>query len=406
MQLDDGQRQTTSGTSATFYVGSGSYVAKVRAVVAGSGSSGWTTSNAAGPWSAPGKPSVQQAAGGVSVSWSSAGTGARVSYTVNVRGDTSTSIDTGTSTSAFVPLSPGNYTISITASHGGSSAESPSTDFKVTGSPNPPSSPVIAASGASGALDVVTPAYASAGGGWSAGELRVEYSIDGGASWTGSTHFTGLWNGRGYTVSARVVAPDGSVSSSTTGNTARPYGPPGAPTVSCAPSGTSVRCTFTPGDTGGQAVTYEQADSSDGAGAGPVSEGYVKVIDPGAGRSATWCVRASNGAGTTAWSCDSATAGGASRSFYITTDTPEAQCTQQDLDETGFRRNFCWRIVVDVSGFSPNSSVSCSYDYRDRADGQIKRYTGSVTVDSSGGGRKVFPHRSAVPDLQVTCTQQ
>ena len=406
VQLDDGQRQTTSGTSATFYVGSGSYVAKVRAVVAGSGSSGWTTSNAAGPWSAPGKPSVQQAAGGVSVSWSSAGTGARVSYTVNVRGDTSTSIDAGTSTSAFVPLSPGSYTISITASHGGSSAESPSTDFKVTGSPNPPSSPVIAASGASGALDVVTPAYASAGGGWSAGELRVEYSIDGGASWTGSTHFTGLWNGRGYTVSARVVAPDGSVSSSTTGNTARPYGPPGAPTVSCAPSGTSVRCTFTPGDTGGQAVTYEQADSSDGAGAGPVSEGYVKVIDPGAGRSATWCVRASNGAGTTAWSCDSATASGASRSFYITTDTPEAQCSQQDLDETGFRRNFCWRIVVDVSGFSPNSSVSCSYDYRDRADGQIKRYTGSVTVDSSGEGRKVFPHRSAVPDLQVTCTQQ
>ena len=406
VQLDDGQRQTTSGTSWTFYVGSGSYVAKVRAVVPGSGSSEWTTSNAAGPWSAPGKPSVQQTAGGVSVFWSSAGTGARVSYTVNVRGDTSTSIDAGTGTSVFVPLSPGSYSISVTASHGGSSAESPSTDFKVTGAPNPPSSPVIAASGASGALDVVTPAYASAGGGWSAGELRVEYSIDGGASWTGSTHFTGLWNGRGYTVSARVVASDGSVSSPTTGNTARPYGPPGAPTVSCAPSGTSVRCTFTPGDTGGQAVTYEHGYSAGGPGAGPVSEGHVEWLDPGAGRSATWCVRASNGAGTTAWSCDSATASVGSRTFTITTDTPEAQCTQQDLDETGFRRNFCWKIVVDVWGFSPNSSVSCSYDYRDRVDGQLKHYADSFTVDSSGGGRKVFPHRSSTADLQLTCTQQ
>jgi len=403
VQLDDGQRQTTSGTSATFYVGSGSYVAKVRAVVAGSGNSEWATSNAAGPWSAPGKPSVQQAAGGVNVSWSSAGTGARVSYTVNVRGDTSTSVDAGTSTGAYVPLSPGSYSISVTATHGGSSAESPSTDFKVTGAPNPPSPPVIAASGASGTIDVVTPAYASAGNGWSTSELHVEYSIDGGASWTGSTHFTGLWNGRGYTVQARVVSPDGSVSGSTTGNSARPYGPPGAPSVSCSPSGSYVRCSFTPGDTGGQAVTYEGYSTK---GSGAISEGHVEWLDPGAGKSATWCVRASNGAGTTDWSCDSATASVGSKTFTITTDTQEAACSQQDLDETGFQRNFCWRIVLDVSGFSPNSSASCTYDYRDRVDGQLKTYTDSIAVDSSGNGHKRFPHRSQDPNLKITCTQQ
>ena len=403
VQLDDGQRQTTSGTSATFYVGSGSYVAKVRAVVAGSGNSEWATSNAAGPWSAPGKPSVQPAAGGVNVSWSSAGTGARVSYTVNVRGDTSTSVDAGTSTGAYVPLSPGSYSISVTATHGGSSAESPSTDFKVTGAPNPPSPPVIAASGASGTIDVVTPAYASAGNGWSASELHVEYSIDGGASWTGSTHFTGLWNGRGYTVQARVVSPDGSVSGSTTGNSARPYGPPGAPSVSCSPSGSYVRCSFTPGDTGGQAVTYEGYSTK---GSGAISEGHVEWLDPGAGKSATWCVRASNGAGTTDWSCDSATASVGSKTFTITTDTQEAACSQQDLDETGFQRNFCWRIVLDVSGFSPNSSASCTYDYRDRVDGQLKTYTDSIAVDSSGNGHKRFPHRSQDPNLKITCTQQ
>ena len=403
VQLDDGQRQTTSGTSATFYVGSGSYVAKVRAVVAGSGNSEWATSNAAGPWSAPGKPSVQPAAGGVNVSWSSAGTGARVSYTVNVRGDTSTSVDAGTSTGAYVPLSPGSYSISVTATHGGSSAESPSTDFKVTGAPNPPSPPVIAASGASGTIDVVTPAYASAGNGWSASELRVEYSIDGGASWTGSTHFTGLWNGRGYTVQARAVSPDGAVSGSTTGNSARPYGPPGAPSVSCSPSGSYVRCSFTPGDTGGQAVTYEGYSTK---GSGAISEGHVEWLDPGAGKSATWCVRASNGAGTTDWSCDSATASVGSKTFTITTDTQEAACSQQDLDETGFQRNFCWRIVLDVSGFSPNSSASCTYDYRDRVDGQLKTYTDSIAVDSSGNGHKRFPHRSQDPNLKITCTQQ
>ena len=47
----------------------------------------------------------------------------------------------------------------------------------------------------------------------------------------------------------------------------------------CAPSGASVRCTFTLGDTGGQAVTYEQATSSDSAGAGPVlCYSHIKVI--------------------------------------------------------------------------------------------------------------------------------
>ena len=42
----------------------------------------------------------------------------------------------------------------------------------------------------------------------------------------------------------------------------------------------------------------------------------------------------------------------------------------------------------------------------DRIDGQLKHYADSFTVDSSGGGRKVFPHRSSTADLQLTCTQQ
>jgi len=173
--------------------------------------------------------------------------------------------------------------------------------------------------------------------------------------------------------------------------------------LSRSPSGSYVRCSFTPGDTGGQAVTYEGYSTK---GSGAISEGHVEWLDPGAGKSATWCVRASNGAGTTDWSCDSATASVGSKTFTITTDTQEAACSQQDLDETGFQRNFCWRIVLDVSGFSPNSSASCTYDYRDRVDGQLKTYTDSIAVDSSGNGHKRFPHRSQDPNLKITCTQQ
>ena len=59
-----------------------------------------------------------------------------------------------------------------------------------------------------------------------------------------------------------------------------------------------------------------------------------------------------------------------------------------------------------MSGFSPNSSASCTYDYRDRVDGQLKTYTDSIAVDSSGNGHKRFPHRSQDPNLKITCTQQ
>ncbi|WP_237564274.1 hypothetical protein [Actinomyces sp. 432] len=97
---------------------------------------------------------------------------------------------------------------------------------------------------------------------------------------------------------------------------------------------------------------------------------------------------------------------GTQKTFMINTSVPESTCTQQDLNETGFAANRCWKIVVDVSGFNPDSTVSCNYDYRDTADGQTKNYTGSFTVDSQGGGRHVFPHRSPNADRQITCTQQ
>ena len=409
VELSDGQTQTTAGTSASFSVSPGSYVAAVRAVLASSGASQWAMSNAAGPWSPPGRPSVRQESGGVTVSWNSAGAGSGVIYTVNVSGDATTSVGAGSGSSAFVPLSPGSYSVTVTASQGGSSATSPSADVQVTGAPPAPSVPVIAAYGASGTLEIATPATAVAGNGWNANDLDVQYSV--GRGWTSGTTLTGLRNGTEYTVYARTVASDGSVSASVTGNSATPYGPPGTPSVTCSPSGTSVSCSFTPADTGGRPVSYQQANSAAGDGATSVPAGGTgPLYDVGPGERATWCVRAFNDAGSSGWSCDSATANGVDigteRSFQITTNTPEAACSEQDYQETGFFRGWCWRIVLDVSGFNPNSNVSCSYQYRDRQDGDLKSYTGTFTVNSGGGARHVFPHRSPNPDLGVTCTQQ
>ena len=409
VELSDGQTQTTAGTSASFSVSPGSYVAAVRAVLASSGASQWAMSNAAGPWSPPGRPSVRQESGGVTVSWNSAGAGSGVIYTVNVSGNATTSVGAGSGSSAFVPLSPGSYSVTVTASQGGSSATSPSADVQVTGAPPAPSVPVIAAYGASGTLEIATPATAVAGNGWNANDLDVQYSV--GRGWTSGTTLTGLRNGTEYTVYARTVASDGSVSASVTGNSATPYGPPGTPSVTCSPSGTSVSCSFTPADTGGRPVSYQQANSAAGDGATSVPAGGTgPLYDVGPGERATWCVRAFNDAGSSGWSCDSATANGVDigteRSFQITTNTPEAACSEQDYQETGFFRGWCWRIVLDVSGFNPNSNVSCSYQYRDRQDGDLKSYTGTFTVNSGGGARHVFPHRSPNPDLGVTCTQQ
>ena len=365
VQLDDGQTQTTRGTSATFSVDSGSYVAKVRAVIPGGEASEWATSNVAGPWSAPGKPEVRKTDGGVNVSWKPVGQAAGVTYTVNISGDASSSVSAGSSTSAYVALSPGSYSVTVTASQGGSSAESPSTDFQVTGAPSPPSAPVIEARGDSGTLNVVTPAYASAGNGWTAGELRVEYSADG-RRWTEGPNISGLQNGTAYTVQARVVAPDGSVSSSTTGNSATPYGPPTSPTMHCEAGDTTVTCSWSGGSDGGMATTYELSGQKSGTVAASGSETFTV----GHGAKAELCVTAKQGANHGATNCDSAT-------------TAE----EYSRDYEGGAEWDAWgvwtkRLTVSLRGWPPNSQVTCRgttwWYFEDST------YSTTVTTDSRG----------------------
>ena len=83
-------------------------------------------------------------------------------------------------------------------------------------------------------------------------------------------------------------------------------------------------------------------------------------------------MRARNDAGQTLdWECSSATAGprvavGTEKSFPIITDideAPEARCTQQDVDDTDWSPSVCRRLVIDASGFNPNSTMQYGYRY-------------------------------------------
>lgn len=420
VQLSDGTTLTTSRTSETFTVRStGTYSAKVRAKIGESGVSGWAGSNTASVYTAPGAPgtpTVTTNGNGVLISWGPAHAhGDPVTYTINVSGWGSA--DAGTETSLSINLSPGEYSFSVTATNKAGSATSASVSHQVTSAPLAPTTPAIRADGVSGTLTVATPATAVAGQGWRTDELTVEYSVGGG--WTRGTTISGLSNGTAYTVQARVVAPDGSVSATTTGNQATPYGPPPAPQVSCVPdaSGRKAVCTPTVGDTGGRPITSsmvdidsDRPDGLNGAQHSQPGAPKAETVDMRGGETITWCVRVTNDAGSSSWGCDSVTgsgkAVGETADFWINTDAPEAACSWQDYDETGFPRGSCWRLVIDVSGFNPNSQVSCSYQYQNRFGGGRDWYTDTFTVDGSGGGRHVFPHRSQTRDQKITCEQR
>ena len=143
----------------------------------------------------------------------------------------------------------------------------------------------------------------------------------------------------------------------------------------------------------------------------------TRSFSPGAGNKVTWCVRARNDAGQTSdWECSSATAGprvavGTEKSFPIITDideAPEARCTPQDVDDTGWPPSVCRRLVIDASGFNPDSTVQCGYRYSEPGGGSW--HEESFTVDSDGAARHRFPHRVDVgrvpPSYSITCTQQ
>lgn len=420
--------QTTTGTSVRLAVRPGTYTAQVCAYVdaAGQKNCASVSVRSVDQPTAPGAPNVEYRAGaGLLVSWGAAGAnGGSLSYSVTVSGAVTTTVSAGGATSVTVPtpsLGSGRHavTVTVTATTEVGSASSPPTsaEFRVTSAPPRPSVPVAAATGTSGQITVTTPATPVAGNGWDDDDIDIEYRVvdsagNEAAGWGESTTFSGLRDGTSYTVQARAVGEDDSaaVSEVVSSNAVTPQGPPSAPSVSCTPAGTGVSCSWTAGTGGGRATSHEGATSSDGANTEAVAASGTKTFEPGAGGSATWCVRSTNDLGhSSAWSCDSATASVGQGTFRINTTAPEAVCTAQDLRETGFPANSCWRIVIDVTGFAPNSTVTCSYQYRDRLeapDAPLKDYSESFSVDSSGGARKVFPHRASSPNQTIACVQR
>ena len=432
--LRDGQTvnsYTGPATEASFNAQPGGYTVRVRALVEGGGASPWSTAglNVFGAPGAPGTPSIQYDGSALRISWSPApANGAAVTYAVSVTGAISRS-QTTSDTSLTVPaggLGPGSHSVSVTVTPsnaaGSGTASSGSHEFTVTGKPLPPSTPGAEATGVNGQIKVTARSTPVGGNGWSADDLDIEYRVVSGGDvvqdWTSERTFSGLTDGAPYTVQARAVDEDedDTASDPVSSGTVTPYGPPSEPSVSCSAQGGGVSCTWTAGATGGRPTTY-QGDTSRNEHAPQVEASGTRSFSPGAGNKVTWCVRARNDAGQTSdWECSSATAGprvavGTEKSFPIITDideAPEARCTPQDVDDTGWPPSVCRRLVIDASGFNPDSTVQCGYRYSEPGGGSW--YEESFTVDSDGAARHRFPHRVDVgrvpPSYSITCTQQ
>ncbi|NDR53607.1 tandem-95 repeat protein [Actinomyces sp. 565] len=354
--LQDGSvvsSQAVSGTSATFRsLKPGSYAARVRAVVAGSGQSAWVLSGAtATAYSAPGtpgRPNVSWDGSKLNISWGSApANGSAVTYTVSVTGSVVQTVQAGASTSVTVPVSlgTGTHTVSVTVKAenqaGSATSATGSTSFRITGKPKAPSAPVAAANGTS-QIKVTTPSTLAAdNNGWGAGELEIEYRLVDSAGnqvkgWDDdNTSFSGLTPGATYYVEARVVVDDQESIASAT-----------------------VRS---------NAVTL------------PRPQATTKPIP-------------------------------ANNAFPILTDKTidGVTCTEADYARglqrpTADGKVDCWHLVVDVWGFDPNSRVYCRYTYRD-ANGAYPTWTEEFFVGSDGTARHTFPHATNNSSQTVTCT--
>lgn len=425
--LSNGASLTVTDPSAVFPVPAGTYTVRVRARVdGGGGDSEWVTSNSVSVYGKPGTPGTPvinaSQPDGFTVSWAPADpNGAPVTYTVSVRGAVEQTIDAGASTSAVVSsLTPGDYTVTVTATNQAGSTQSVPVQYRLSDAPLAPSAPALAATGVSGVLSVATPATPRTGNSWTADALTIEYRIvsqsgEEATSWAATTLFSGLTNGRSFTLQARAVGtlPDGTVlySPAVESSAAVPYGPPSQPTVECrTTSAQRIDCSWSPGATGGLPNSYLQATTASGSGSTAVSVNETRTFNVSPGETATWCISATNTAGqSSGWACSSATATTTSAHFAPLMNVPEAVCTQDDLDLTNWPSSLCRRIVLDITGFSPNSTVSCKYEYQQLFHPYaLIPYSESITMDGTGSKRHIFPHRIKTTNTSFTieCTQQ
>ena len=232
-----------------------------------------------------------------------------------------------------------------------------------------------------------------------------------------SSTIRGLTDGRAYTVYARANG-GGQYSEVVASSPVAPYGPPSAPSVSCELGGKKQKhavCSWTPGANNGAGTSYEQSDDAGNTVKSiEVGEGYDKKLK--AGKSVTWCVRATNNTGTSEWACDTVARPPKQDDDDDDDDdddektVPVGTQMQFYVDHSQTCRPFgrwssCYQMVFDLSG-NPNSTLSCGYWYWDTWNWEPAWNEEEVSLDKNGYTRHKFPHRTPNWNQSITCTQQ
>jgi len=400
-----GQQQTVSGTSVTFSgLSNGTaYTAVVKAVNAKGESQQWSSASlAVSPYGRPGPVGSVQAAsanlgsGGssdtVTVSWGpvSDTNGRPIEYyTVTSSTGASKTVsgaDNRSATLEGVSTSQEQVTFTVTATNDSANASthtSPgqSTSTWVVGRPPAPSVTGVNATGASRQISLS--ASASAGNGWSAGELSTQWSTDG-SSWQSVSDLSGngLSDGSASTVYVRVCgAKTGSTSCSeaVSAGSVTPFGPPASPSINCSAGGaTSISCSWSGGGDGGRSTRYQLSGPSTSDDAGASGSQQWSVGEGSTTRVCLQAVQSSSelGSRTGQESCTEVTTRTFARNYAGSLEG-EGEChvgTCKDAKNAHYQ-------VVTLSDWPPNSVVTCSGVWDNRA------VSTSITVDGSGGYR-------------------
>ena len=397
-----GQQQTVSGTSATFSgLSNGTaYTAVVKAVNAKGESQQWSSASlAVSPYGRPGPVGSVQAAsanlgtGGssdtVTVSWGpvSDTNGRSIEYyTVTSSTGASKTVsgaDNRSATLEGVSASQSQVTFTVTATNDSAKASThtsagQSTSTWVVGRPPAPTVRGVSATGTSRQISLS--AGASAGNGWSAGELATQWSTDG-SSWQSVSDLSGngLSDGSASTVYVRVCgSKTGSTSCSeaVSAGSVTPFGPPASPSISCsAGSATSISCSWSGGGDGGRSTRYRLSGPSSDDDAGASGSQQWSVAEGSTTRVCIRAVQSSSELGSREGqeSCAEAT----TRSFarnYAGSLSGQGKCNVGECAGHNARYQ-----EVTLSDWPPNSTVTCSGTWNQR------EVSTTLTVDGSGG---------------------
>lgn len=238
---------------------------------------------------------------------------------------------------------------------------------------------------------------AAAGNGATSGEIRYQYSLNGGGwqgSWSGTSGtVTGLSNGTSYTVRVRASSTvdgatyDGAASAASA--SAVPYGKPGAPTVSASASGLSITYSWKAPASNGRAIKNVMVQIDGGGWAAKPTSGSMTVTGYGYSQTHAVHARAVDTAGQT----------GPTASASATTVAPPppppvsasvTKGSQQSRD--GCSGPYCHNVILNWANFpSGTYNVQCG---NSEVGGDFSRVqsipmggTGSRQLDCISGGK-------------------